>query len=134
VTQALQILVDEGHLTQMPNLLCVYPVSHHETRLALGDSEFDMSTAELKRHAITKSVEKAMSDYGMNDYHRFGMSDDDPTNVERIIEAMRDLKTRFPENAFFVFSTHKGAIVRHEIGLESLTCVDILTDQQLKLV
>ena len=47
--------------------------------------------------------------------HRFGMSDDDPENVELIISAMRDAKLDHAGMRFFVINTHLGEKVKLEV-------------------
>lgn len=109
--------VEYGWLTQDPNYLSIYPVSHVPTRYELGDENLTLTTAELKQRAIRKSVLKAFEDYGYNEHHRFGMSDDDPKNLQLIVEEMTRLKIEFPEVCFFVIETFGGRFVKHEIML-----------------
>jgi hypothetical protein len=114
IRRAINLLVQSRELDSHPNYLSVYPVSFPDTRRQLGDVENTWSTAKLKKEAIKYAVQDAFACYGENPYHRFGMSDDDPHNVELILEAMRELKQEFPQNAFFAFNTHGGKIVREE--------------------
>lgn len=100
-----------------PNYLSVFPVSHKPTRVILGDEALSQGTAELKQSAIRASVEQAIAQYGMNPHHRFGMSDDDPKNIQLIAEEMTRLKSRYPEMSFFLIETQHGSFVKHEIGL-----------------
>ncbi len=114
IKQGIRLMIEERHLPHEPNYLALYPVNNPEVRDELGKG-MDVSVAEMKQAAIRASVLKAFSIYGHNPYHRFGMSDDDPNNVELIIKEMTLLKREFPENSFFVFDTHKGQFVRREI-------------------
>ena len=98
-----------------PNYLSIFPVSHKPTRVELGDPEFKENTAELKQRAIRASVEKAISIYGYNAHHRFGMSDDDPKNIQLILEELTRLKARFPEMSFFMIETQNGNFIKHEV-------------------
>jgi hypothetical protein len=43
------------------------------------------------------------------------MSDDDPHNIELIVEEMTRLKNRYPEMSFFVIETQQGRYVKWEI-------------------
>ncbi len=115
IRRAIDLLVLSGDLDAHPNYLSVYPVSNPDIRKSLGDTDFKLSTGDLKKIAIKAAVADAFACYGENPYHRFGMSDDDPHNVALIIEAMRELKELYPENAFFAFNTHGGRIVREEV-------------------
>lgn len=115
IKEGISLLVQEGHLAAEPNYLSIYPVSHPPTRESLGDTEKNLGTAELKRRAIMASVEKAMEIYGLNPHHRFGMSDDDPKNVELIVEAMARMKEKYPENSFFVIDTHEERYIKQEV-------------------
>lgn len=118
----IRVFVQNKVLPIEPNYLSVYPVSHKDTRIALGDEQFKEGTAELKQRAIRASVEKAIELYGYNPHHRFGMSDDDPKNIQMILEEMSRLKARFPEMSFFMIATEHGSFVKHEVkpsGLRS---------------
>ncbi|KYG64434.1 hypothetical protein AZI85_03155 [Bdellovibrio bacteriovorus] len=116
----IRVFVQNKLLPLEPNYLSVYPVSHKETRALLGDAELKEGTAELKQRAIRASVEKAIETYGYNPHHRFGMSDDDPKNIQLIAEEMTRLKARFPEMSFFLIETQHGNFVKHEIKLGGL--------------
>lgn len=114
IKEGIKLLVTEGHIPHEPNYLGVYPVNCPETREQLGKG-FEVSVAEMKQAAIRASVEQAFKIYGPNDHHRFGMSDDDPQNVNLIINEMTRLKRTYPKNSFFVFDTHKGQFLRREV-------------------
>lgn len=108
-------MVNAGYLPNTPNYHSIYPVSNPEVRKDLGDVNFKQSVAELKRHAIRASVEKAIELYGYSPFHRFGMSDDDHKNVELITEEMRELKIKYPEMSFFVIETFKDSFSKREV-------------------
>ena len=83
---------------------------------------------------VSASVEKAIEKYGYSPHHRFGMSDDDPKNIQLVVEEMTRLKSSYPEMSFFMIETHKGDFIKHEIsqhGLKSQLIND--TDSQLDL-
>ncbi len=115
IQEGIALLVKRGFLPKIPNYLCIYPVSNKSVRQKLGDQDYKLSTAMLKKVAIVKSVESAFAKYGKNSYHRFGMSDDDPKNVELIEQAMVELKQKYREISFFVIDTHNGGCVKKEI-------------------
>lgn len=117
IISGIQLFVDAGHLPQSPNFLSIFPVSHKPTRQLLGDPEYKMSVAHLKQAAIRASVEQAIKKYGYSAHHRFGMSDDDPKNIQLIIEEMKRLKHTYPEMSFFMIETQKGDFIKHEINL-----------------
>ena len=108
--------VKSGYLPMEPNYLSLFAVSNKDVRVQFGDSEFKASTAELKQKAIRASVEKAIEVYGYSPHHRFGMSDDDPKNIQLIVEEMTRLKSKYPEMSFFMIETHKGDFMKHEIS------------------
>jgi hypothetical protein len=120
IEDGVRLFVEKGHLPQMPNFLSIYPVSHKPTRQILGDREFKMSTAELKQAAIKASVELAIERYGYSPHHRFGMSDDDPKNIELITHEMTRLKSQHPEMSFFMIETQKGEFIKHEITVSGI--------------
>lgn len=134
IKKGIQLFVDHGWLNQTPNYLSIYPVSHGSVRSELGDADQKLSTAELKQRAIRSSVLQAFAQYGYNDHHRFGMSDDDPKNLNLIVEEMTKLKREFPKICFFVIETFNNRFVKHEI-LDSKTHADSLKNyyEQLSL-
>jgi hypothetical protein len=104
-----------------PNYLSLFPVSYVPTRHELGDSELIFSTSVLKQKAIRASVEKAIELYGYNPHHRFGMSEDDPKNIQMIVQELTRLKSDYPEMSFFMIETHEGQFVKHEISSYGLS-------------
>lgn len=130
IKDGIRVFVKSKRLPLEPNYLSVYPVSHKETRMILGDTDLKENTAELKQRAIRMSVEQAIAKYGYSAHHRFGMSDDDPKNIQLIVEEMSRLKERFPDLSFFMIETQNGNFVKHEVqrgGLISGHRVDNLS-------
>lgn len=116
IKEGIDLMVRQGHLPHNPNYLSIYPVTNPSVRVEeLQDPDLKHSVADLKRAAIRQSVEKAIELYGLNPHHRFGMSDDDPKNVELITEEMKVLKKRYPEMAFFVIQTFEDSYVKTEV-------------------
>ena len=132
IKRGIYLFVQKKFLPMEPNYLSLYPVSHHQTRLTLGDHEMKMNTAELKQRAIRSSVEKAIQIYGYNDHHRFGMSDDDPKNLQLIYEELLKLKKTYPMMSFFMIETHNGNFVKHEVGISG-TISEIMLSNQMSL-
>jgi hypothetical protein len=130
---AITLLTRKGHLSRDPNYLSVYPVSHIPTRQVLGDDKSEWSTARLKQEAIKASVREAFRIYGQNPHHRFGMSDDDPSNVRLIVAAMQDLKREFPHNSFFVIDTQGGQLFKQEVAVDSVKAPEPMREEQLAL-
>lgn len=114
IVSGLMRLYEEKHLSRVPNFLGLYPVSNKPTQKLLGASD-GMSIATLKKAAIVHAVELAMRQYGASEHHRFGMSDDAPDNIALAVEALTELKRRFPKNAFFVFDTSRDPMLRIEV-------------------
>lgn len=126
--------VKAGHLPADPHYLSMYAVSNRKVREHLGDPNMTASIAELKQRAIRASVERAIELYGYSEHHRFGMSDDDPKNIQLVVEEMTRLKSRYPEMSFFMIETHKGDFIKHEIsqhGLKSEYIADETTQLDL---
>lgn len=115
IREGIELLVQRRFLPCDPNYLSIFPVSNGEIRAELGDRDLSMSVAALKKAAIRRSVERAIEVYGQNPHHRFGMSDDDPHNIELIVEEMKSLKTSHPEMSFFVIETQDGHFVKWEV-------------------
>ncbi len=112
--------VKSGYLPMEPNYLSLFACSNKQTRQSFGDADFKMSTPELKQKAIRASVEKAIEVYGYSHHHRFGMSDDDPKNIQLIVEEMARLKSKYPEMSFFMIETHGGDFIKHEVSQHGL--------------
>lgn len=120
IQSGIKEFVRAGYLPQIPNYLSIYAVSNKEVRVHLNDKEFTATTAELKQKAIRASVEKAIEVYGYSPHHRFGMSDDDPKNIQLVVEEMTRLKSSYPEMSFFMIETHNGNFIKHEISQHGL--------------
>lgn len=127
IKDGIRTFVDRKVLPLEPNYLSIFPVSHKPTRLVLGDEAFTQSTAELKQGAIRASVEQAIAKYGYSAHHRFGMSDDDPKNIQLIHEEMTRLKSKYPEMSFFMIETQHGSFIKHEVRLSGTSSQEILT-------
>ena len=128
LSEGMRLLVKEKYLPQEPNYLSLFPVSHPEIRRSLGDVQLEKSVPELKRAAIRESVEKAIEIYGMNPHHRFGMSDDDPHNIDLIVTEMKALKRKHEEMSFFVIETQGGNLVKWEVysdHVEATLCAKV---------
>lgn len=132
IKKGIKEFVRDGHLPYEPNYLTVFPVNHPVIKKELSQG-LVLSVAELKRVAIRKSVEMAFKIYGENPYHRFGMSDDDPKNIDLIIKEMTNLKKDFPENSFFVIETHNGQFFKREIFSDHIESHSFRKPEQLDL-
>lgn len=133
IQQGIKLFVEQRFLPIEPNYLSIYPVSHVPTRQLLGDFDLNKSTAELKQRAIRASVEKAIETYGFSPHHRFGMSDDDPKNIQLIVEEMTRLKADYPDMSFFMIETHEGSFVKHEITASGMSSTAVDSALQLSL-
>jgi hypothetical protein len=114
IKDGIRLLVKEQHIPHEPNYLSLYPVNFPQVREQLSAGS-TLTVAQLKQAAIRASVEEAIRIYGYSPHHRFGMSDDDPHNIRLILEEMTRLKRDHPQMSFFVFDTHKGQVVKHEV-------------------
>lgn len=114
IKKGFSLLVKHKHLSCDPNYLGIYAVNSTKF-LKKYSTKTNQNTAELKNIAIERAVKKAFTKYGFNQGHRFGMSDDDPKNLEQINKAMNKLKKLYPENAFFVFDTKNNSVNKKEI-------------------
>jgi len=120
IQEGVREFIKAGHLPVEPNYLSVFAVSNKKIREYLRDQEFKLSVAELKQRAIRASVEKAIEVYGYSPHHRFGMSDDDPKNIQLVVEEMTRLKSDYAEMSFFMIETHGGDFIKHEITKQGL--------------
>jgi hypothetical protein len=111
----IEVLVEAGLLPRAPNYLRVLPVSNDEVRKELGDANLDLTVPVLKKRGILAIVDAAEKTFAHKGPTRYGMSDDDPANVNLIIQAMSVAKSRYPKARFFVVNTHEGQRVKLEI-------------------
>lgn len=128
----IRLWVNEGHLPRDPNYLALYPVSHPDVQRQLGQPS-DAPIPLLKQKALRAAVESAYRVYGRNPHHRFGMSDDDPRNIEWIIEEMRQLKRETPEVSFFIIQTHGDQMIKHEVFTDYVVDRCLQPEAQLTL-
>ena len=140
IRDGVKLFVERGYLPHEPNYLSLYPVTNPLVRKELAAEDPSLSVAALKKLAIKASVAKAIEQYGANPFHRFGMSDDDPHNIELIVEVMKELKTEHSEMSFFVIETQAGRFVKWEVypqGAEATLCAneqDLRAFEQLTLL
>lgn len=129
IKQGLTLFRENNILPVDPNYLTVLPVSHPDVTAQLGGG----TVPELKRKAIRFAVEEAFRTYGYSEYHRFGMSDDDPKNVQKIIDEFVSLKKDFPKNAFFIIETTHGVVNKWEIYKDGAEKHSMTAKEQLSL-
>jgi hypothetical protein len=126
IRAGIKLLADAGHIPCEPNYLAIFPVSNDAVKQSILRAVPDPAerrqieqmrdaTSALKRFAIWQAVDLALEKYGAEPPHRFGMSDDDPGNIDLIVKAMCDCKTRHPDKRFFAIDTHKGEHVKLEV-------------------
>lgn len=129
IGRTLKTLYHRGHLLKKPNFLAIYPVSNPKLRAELGDPNLERPIALLKKEALHRSVESAFRKYGFNPHHRFGISDDDPHNIEEIKDTLVEIKRKYPQNAFFLIDSSGGTIQKteiHEDRLEQSEKIDLV--------
>lgn len=120
IQEGVREFIKAGHLPVEPNYLSIFAVSNKKVRQNLGDHDYKISIAELKQRAIRASVERAIEIYGYSPHHRFGMSDDDPKNIQLVVEEMARLKSDYPQMSFFMIETHGGDFVKHEVTQQGI--------------
>ena len=132
IKAGIRLWASEGHLPCEPNYLEIYPVNHPDTKQILGLPQ-ENDVALLKQKAIRAAVLKAIHLYGDNPHHRFGMSDDDPRNIEWILKEMQELKREFKEMSFFIIQTHGDQMIKHEVFPDHVEDRVLLATGQLSL-
>ncbi|MBK9124484.1 MAG: hypothetical protein IPM16_15400 [Chloroflexi bacterium] len=115
IRAGIRVLKEAGFIAAEPNYLTIYPVSHIPARLELGDENLHYTIPALKKLAIIRSVEVGLGTHGPSLPHQFGMSDDDPKNLQLIIEAMNECKRLHPDKRFFVFHMFADKSVKLEV-------------------
>jgi len=108
-------------LNRKPNYLSIYPVSNPRIKEELSAGNRGMRIPELKKRAIRESFNEAIKVYGNSPYHRFGMSDDDPHNIELITQEFSELKKEYPEMSFFIIYAKEDTYVKTEIMSDGRT-------------
>lgn len=132
IKAGIRLWADEGHLPCEPNYLEIYPVNHPDTKRIL-EASAENDVALLKQKAIRAAVLKAVHVYGYNPHHRFGMSDDDPRNIEWILKEMQELKREFKDMSFFIIQTHGDQMIKHEVFPDHVEDRVIQSPAQLSL-
>ena len=132
IRAGIRLWVDEGHLPREPNYLAIYPVSHPATKQSLRLPESE-SVPHLKQRALRSAVELAIRTYGDNPHHRFGMSDDDPRNIEWIIEEMKRLKTEHTAMSFFIIQTQGEEMLKSEVFTDRIEDQVVPSSAQMNL-
>jgi len=61
------------------------------------------------------------------------MSDDDPGNIQLIVEVMRELKKEYPANSFFVVDTQGGELYKKEVLAQGVNKPEPVNSEQLAL-
>ncbi|WP_421792388.1 hypothetical protein [Hyphobacterium sp.] len=112
IKAGINLLKEAGEIPESPNYVSIFGVSNPEVREELGPH---LTTAGLKRKAIRQCVERGLDAYGRDLQHSFGMSDDDPKNVDLITSAMLECKIDYPDMRFFVISTNRRQHVKLEV-------------------
>ena len=74
-----------------------------------------MATLPTQYDNLHQVVRLGLRAYGEEGQHRFGMSDDDPSNLRLIRQAMQELKLQRPRCAFFVIDASREPLTRVEI-------------------
>lgn len=126
VKAGIEVLKAHKLIPRVPNYLSIYGVSNPETQAELIAWEPDQNLkrklrragdhiSQFKRIAIRNSVERGLEVYGARPKHRFGMSDDDPHNVDLIVKAMCECKQLHLDKRFFVINTHAGEFAKLEV-------------------
>lgn len=126
IQAGIRVLVERGLLASEPNYLQIYAVNNPEMAEELLNSVADAAeraelretedrTSAMKRIAIRNTVDRAIEQHGAAAPHRFGMSDDDPMNIDLIIKALSDCKSKYMQQRFFAISTHRGEHVKLEV-------------------
>ena len=116
IKAGVRVLVEHKLIPSEPDYLAVFPVGNDDLRREeLDDARLTMTIPALKKVAIIASVERALARHGSAPAHRFGMSDDDPDNVNLIIRAMTVCKLKHPDKRFFVINTHFDQMVKLEV-------------------
>jgi hypothetical protein len=116
IRRAMNLLYHRGLLLRRPNFLSIFPVTNPRLRRGLfRDPEYRRPVAELKYDALIMAVEQAFRRYGKSPHHRFGVSDDDPHNIEEISKALVEVKKRYPRNSFFVIDSSGEKVRKTEI-------------------
>ncbi len=113
IAAGLALLAEAGFVAAAPEVLAIFPVGDAAVQAALGG--VGHPTPTLKRAAIRKAVDAALARYGAEPPHRFGMSDDDPRNVQSLIRAMHACKKDYANKRFFVIDTHRDEHLKLEV-------------------
>ena len=106
IRTGLEVLCDNVGLNS-PNWLYVDGVTYNTT------INKNNTVSMLKRKSINRCIDSAVERYGKVG-QIFGMSDDDPDNIDMIICGMKDAKTKYPNNQYFVIDSNR--MIKFEVS------------------
>ncbi len=109
-------LAQQRLLPLQPDIHSIYAVTSPETKNLLKWTGPDL-VSSLKKQALHHFIEQVYEEYGHSPEHRFGYSDDDPTNIQATRKKFFDLKQRNPHHCFFLYEARPKEVIMSEVEL-----------------
>lgn len=116
IEEGLKWLHEAGHLPKLPQIHSIYAITHPET-LELLRWTGPTLVSNMKKQALHHFIESVYNDFGHSAAHRFGFSDDDPSNIQSTRQKFMDLKERNPHHRFFLYHARPKEVVEEEVLL-----------------
>lgn len=109
-------LAQQKLIPHQPDIHTIYAVTSRETKELLKWTGPDL-ISPLKKQALHHFIEQVYAEYGHTPDHRFGFSDDDPTNIQATRKKFFDLKQRNPHHCFFLYEAGPKEVIMSEVEL-----------------
>ena len=116
IREGIDWLADEGLLPSRPDIQQIYTVTSPETKALIRWTGEDLIAA-MKKQALHHFIEAVYEEFGHHPNHRFGFSDDDPTNIVSTRQKFLDLKQRNPHHSFFLYEARPDQVIEDEVIL-----------------
>lgn len=116
IREGIHWLAQAGHIPKVPDIHTIYAVTSMETKELIRWTGEDLISA-MKKQALHHFIEAAYGDFGHQPAHRFGFSDDDPSNIVSTRQKFHDLKQRNPHHSFFLYEARPKEVIEEEVLL-----------------
>jgi hypothetical protein len=117
IEKGIHWLAQAGHIPKKPDIHSIYALTHPHTQNLLRWTGENIISS-MKKQALDHFIETIYSEYGHEPPHRFGFSDDDPSNIASTRQKFIDLKQRNPHHSFFLYEAKPNQIIEEEIVLK----------------
>ncbi len=116
IREGIHWLAEQKLIPHKPDIHSIYAVTSPQTKALLKWTGPDL-VSPLKKQALHHFIEQIYLEFGHEPDHRFGYSDDDPTNIKATRKKFLDLKQRNPHHCFFLYEAGLKEVKMSEVEL-----------------